>query len=666
MDNCGVSLKGAISIMGEVLIPGATSPRIRRVLLLDGKVYVAGHCLGERAALERDGRFRPADVGEVGHTTAALVAVGSGLRTARADRSALWSGARVPYVIDSEFSETMQNRIASAIAYYTMNTPIRWVPTDEDSSFIRFVLWKDPDASGGNSDVGRTGQREQLLKLTNNTSRSTIIHEMGHVIGLKHEQSRPDRDDWVEVFDQNIIDGKEGNFEKFSADEVTAFGAYNHRSVMHYRSTTFGIDTPTGQATTISAVAPPGILDADLGSNNDFDNSELDWIKKLYPLTLVHTGGAGWGDDRGVTSMTFGRFTRTGRPDQLLIARNGGDNMRLQVYDDIRDSFESLIELGTSWGDSRYARAVVAADFDGDGIDEIVIGRNEGDNFRLGIRKVNAARDGYEVKAEISEWRGGAGVSCLAYGLDQDGAHLLAVGRKSTGGARYLLYRVIVTGGTFELREIWTGGDNWSSGVSTVSVALADVDGDGWLELIVASNGPDRLIVLDDRNAGIPHRMMGNPGDRIPSGLEVTCVIAADLDGGGSAELVVGTNGTEDKLFVLNDARNDFELKSRFGASLRDDAAVTCLAIGDLDWDGRPELVVGLSARNGPRAVILGFDDTRGAEWPLFVEDDIGRGWGASRSASAVAIYAGPSQALLAVGRNAGGNSRFSITRWNR
>jgi hypothetical protein len=86
---------------------------------------------------------------------------------------------------------------------------------------------------GFSSSVGMAGGEQFVQFGPNSWNRGTVCHEVGHAIGLYHEQQRDDRDTYVVILSQNIISGSEPNFAKLPGGSV-AQGAYDFYSVMHY------------------------------------------------------------------------------------------------------------------------------------------------------------------------------------------------------------------------------------------------------------------------------------------------------------------------------------------------------------------------------------------------------------------------------------------------
>eukprot|EP00873_Tetraselmis_striata_P011818 jgi/Tetstr1/432082/TSEL_021553.t1 len=112
----------------------------------------------------------------------------------------------------------------------------------------------------------------------------TIQHEMMHALGFYHEQSRPDRDDYVTILFDNITPGKEHNFEKSS--NINSMGStYDYGSVMHYGRTAFAKESGL---TTIDSHGNS------IGQRNGASASDVEQIRLLYQCSFGVRGLASY------------------------------------------------------------------------------------------------------------------------------------------------------------------------------------------------------------------------------------------------------------------------------------------------------------------------------------------------------------------------------------
>ena len=141
---------------------------------------------------------------------------------------------------------------------------------------------------GAVSDVGRR-RGMQKVSLDEKCELGSVIHELGHTVGLWHEHCRNDRDDWVEIDFTNIKDGCEGNFAQNSLNEVPTpmidLGAYDYGSIMHYPAVCFEIDPADPVITTLQ---PPG---AAIGQRDGLSPGDIAAVEEMYQGVARPPGG---------------------------------------------------------------------------------------------------------------------------------------------------------------------------------------------------------------------------------------------------------------------------------------------------------------------------------------------------------------------------------------
>lgn len=156
-----------------------------------------------------------------------------------------WDFGVVPFQISPDFTEAQRSRIVTAMNGWMSVAPVVFVPRTNEFGFLDIT--KEPEAPPVPSPCfSFVGQSRRATKVRTNLgdrcadSMGTIYHELGHALGMFHEHSRADRDEYIEVDVSNIRPDAVYAFNKLPFPVV---GPYDFASVMHYGPSAFAIDT---------------------------------------------------------------------------------------------------------------------------------------------------------------------------------------------------------------------------------------------------------------------------------------------------------------------------------------------------------------------------------------------------------------------------------------
>jgi gliding motility-associated-like protein len=298
--------------------------------------------------------------------------------------------------------------------------------------------------------------------------------------------------------------------------------------------------------------------------------------------------------------VTIGDIDGDGKPDLIVINQN---NNSISVFRNTStpgsitaSSFATKVDFAA--GSSPYYVAI--GDIDGDGKPDLAVTNWAGNTvsvFRNTSTSGSITSDSFASKVDFIVGAYPSGVAVRD--IDGDGKPDLVV--NNVNNKTVSIFKNTSTSGYINSGSFASKVD-FTTGTAPLDVAVADIDGDGKPDIVV--NTPDNNMISVFRNISSLGSITESSFDSIVVDFSTEyypfSFTIGDIDGDGKPDLVVGNNNNSVSVYK-NTSISGSITSGSFAARVNFNYAgggVSSIALCDLDGDGKPDITLTISYSN--------------------------------------------------------------------
>ncbi|MDP9042825.1 MAG: FG-GAP-like repeat-containing protein [Bacteroidota bacterium] len=229
-----------------------------------------------------------------------------------------------------------------------------------------------------------------------------------------------------------------------------------------------------------------------------------------------------------------------------------------------------------------YPHSVVSADFNGDGKPDLFVARGSSNQVTVLTNTSSYGAISFAAPLYFPGMLNDMQGSAIG-DLDGDGKPDVVV-TNGIGDTSISVYRNSSSGNAISFDNPLRFVTNYGP----YAVAIGDLDGDGKPDLAIANTGSNYITLY--KNTSTPGSISFSNKTDLLVGTNPYGIAIGDLDKDGKAELVVSTEGGSSSLYVIKNTSTPGNFSFGSPVSYTNLSGAFTLAIGDLDGDGNPDI----------------------------------------------------------------------------